>query len=210
VSGSTFLVEQVALYGPWLIFMLAALETSFVTGFVVPAGVATSAATVLALEGTLSLEAVVVSALAGGFVGDTVGFWIGRMWGDRVLASDRRWSRKVRARHAEIDRFFGRHPVVSVSLARAVAFVRTVMPLMAGMSGMRYRRYMPYEVGGLLLWASIYVAIGLAGQEGWEVATRLFGVVGTVVFLAGTGVAFLVMRRRRGHPRRTAGARGGE
>ncbi len=56
------LAELLARYGPALLFLLAALETSFVTGLVVPAGVAVSVATVLAMEGTLELHQVAAAA----------------------------------------------------------------------------------------------------------------------------------------------------
>ena len=44
------LLDLITVHGPWLLFLLAILETSFVTGLVVPSGVATSLATVVALE----------------------------------------------------------------------------------------------------------------------------------------------------------------
>jgi undecaprenyl-diphosphatase len=197
VTGSPYVFEQLGLYGPWLILVMTAAETSFITGLVVPAGFATSAATIMAVEGTLSLEAVVIAALAGGFIGDTIGFWIGSVFGERILTGDGRWSRAVRARTVETDEMLGRHPLVSVTVARLISFVRTVMPLMAGMSGMRYRYFLPYELVGLVLWAAIYVSIGLAGREGWELATGVFGAAGTLAFLAGTALFVVVLRRRR-------------
>ena len=37
----------------------------------------------------------------------------------------------------------------------------------------------------------------LAGREGWEAATQVFGVGGTLLFIGGTLVALFVVRRRR-------------
>ena len=85
------ILELLPAYGPWLLFVLAILETSFVTGLMVPSGLATSAATVLALQGRLELVPVIVAALCGGAIGDSLGFWIGRGWGKHVLAKDGRW-----------------------------------------------------------------------------------------------------------------------
>lgn len=190
------LLEQLAAHGPWLLFAMAVLETCFVTGLVVPSGLATSAATVLALEGGLPLPHVVVAAVAGGFVGDSVGYWIGRRSGERMLREGGRVRSVLGERLEEAERLFGRHPVYSVTVARLVSFVRTVMPMAAGMSGIGYRRYVSYEVVGLLGWAAIYVAIGFAGREGWQAATRMFGVGGAVVFVAVSLAALFVVRRR--------------
>ena len=197
MSPEPFLLEQLSAHGPWLLFMLAILETCFVTGLVVPSGLATAAATVMALEGVLTLGPVVAAAVGGGFIGDTLGFWIGRVSGERFLRDGSRWEGLLR-RRGELDEIFGRHPLYSVTVARLVSFVRTVMPMAAGMSGMRYRSYLPYEVAGLLGWAAIYVSIGFAGREGWEAATRIVGVGGTLAFVVATVAVLYVVRRRRG------------
>lgn len=203
--------EQVAIHGPWLLFAMAILETCFVTGLVVPSGLATSAATIIALEGGLAFGPVVIAAVCGGFTGDTIGFWIGRAWGERVLREGGRWRGALGGRLRDAEQLFGRHPVYSVTVARLISFVRTVMPMAAGMSGISYRRYIPYEIVGLFGWASIYVAIGFAGREGWQVATRIFGMGGAVAFFVASAVALTVVRRRRRStpgPRATPGSDG--
>ena len=185
-------------YGPSLLFVLAVLETCFVTGLVVPSGLATSVATALALEGDLALAPVLGAALAGGWVGDSVGFWIGHAWGEHLLEGRGRIARTLARRQPEMQRFFGRHPFYSVSVARLVSFVRTVMPMTAGMSGISYRRYLPYEAVGLVGWLAIYVAIGAAGGEGWRALADAVGVGGAAAFaLAGLAFWMVFQRNRR-------------
>lgn len=191
------LLELLPRYGPWLIFVLAVLETSFVTGLVVPSGVATSVGTVLALGGRLELETVVAAALAGGAIGDGLGFWIGRVAGVRILEGEGWLSRLAARRHARARWFFGRHPLYSVSLARLVAFVRTLMPMSAGMSGLPFPRYVPFELVGLVGWVSLYVGIGVVAGESWRLATRLVGYGGVVAFALAGVLAWLVARRRQ-------------
>ena len=88
--GVNQLLELLVAYGPALLFTLAVLETSFVTGLFVPSGVATSLATVLALQGRVELVPMIVAATAGGAVGDSIGFWVGRRAGERALLGDGR------------------------------------------------------------------------------------------------------------------------
>ena len=199
------LLEQLAAYGPWLLFALALLETCFLTGLVVPAGVAISVATVLALAGTLELPQVVAAALAGGAIGDSLGYWVGRAMGERILAGQGRWARVVRGHQDELGRFFGRHPAYSVTLARLVSFVRTVMPMAAGVTGIAYPRYLAYEILGLAGYVSLYVAIGVLAQESWGLATQLVGLGGGVAFFAAGAVLWAAFRRRHRHRRRTVG-----
>lgn len=191
------LLDLLPLYGPWLLFALAFLETCFLTGLVVPAGVATAMGTVLALEDpTLHLPTVIVAVLAGGALGDSVGYWVGRAAGERVLTGDGRWARVLRRRHWLLDRWFGRHPAYSVSLARVISFVRTVMPMAAGMSRLGYPRFLAYELLGLGACTALYVGIGVLTQESWEAVTRALGIGGAVAF-AGVGwVVWWTLRHR--------------
>ena len=192
------LIEWLPVYGPWLVFVTAVLETSFVTGLVVPSGLAVSVATVLSLEGQLGLTPVVISALAGGFAGDSLGFWIGRGAGHRIEEGSGRVARRFVRHHERLSWFFGRHPVFSVTVGRLASLVRTLMPMAAGMSGLTYVRYLLYEVPGLTAWVAIYVAIGFVAGESWVVAVQTVGLGGTALFAAvGIGL-WGAMKRRRG------------
>jgi undecaprenyl-diphosphatase len=189
------LAELLTAYGPWLLFGMAVLETSFVTGLLVPSGVATALATVLALQGDMELRPLVLAALVGGAVGDSLGFWVGRTAGVRVFSARGRWGGLAGRRHREFGVRLGRHPFFSVTLARLVSFVRTLMPMAAGMSGLRYRRFLAYDIPGVLAWGCLYVGIGYLARESWDVATRILGVGGALAM--GGVVAFLWWSLRR-------------
>lgn len=193
--------ELVATHGPWVLFLMAVAETCFVTGLVVPSGVATSIGTVLALQGDASLPAILAAAVLGGFVGDSLGFWVGKRGGE-WLRHGEGWPARAYRRHARTAApFFGRHPVYSVTVARLVSFVRTLMPMAAGSTPLRYRSFLVYEIPGVLAWAAMYGAIGFLARESWQRATSIVGVGWTAVF-AVAGLALWIRSRRR----RTAAA----
>lgn len=175
---------------------MAVLETCFVTGLVVPSGVATSVGTVLAGEGVLAYPEVAVAALAGGWLGDSLGFWIGRRWGEPLVAGTGWIGRSLRRGQRASEPFFGRHPLFSVSLARLVSFVRTVMPMAAGMSRLPYRHFLLYEALGLTAWVAAYMSIGAVAGESWRMATSAVGLGWTLIFLM-VGVVLWVRVRRR-------------
>jgi membrane-associated protein len=182
-----FLPEFLALveaHGPWMLFLLAFAETCFITGIVVPSGVATSLATILAADGHLPLATVALAALAGGWAGDSVGFWVGRRGGEWLASGEGRVALLYRRRRRSADRIFRRHPVVSVSVARLISFVRTIMPMAAGMSSLSYRRFLPYQALGVTSWTALYMSLGYVAGESWELASRVLGAGGAAAFLA--------------------------
>jgi membrane protein DedA with SNARE-associated domain len=189
--------ELVATHGPWILFVMAVAETCFVTGLVVPSGVATSVGTVLALEGHGSAALMLAAAVSGGAVGDSVGFWVGRMSGE-ALARGAGWvGRRYRRYAPEASRFFGRHPFYSVTVARLVSFVRTLMPMAAGMSPLRYPVFLCFEIPGVLAWAAMYAGIGLLARESWARVTSIVGLGWAFVFvIVGLVLAFRARRRR--------------
>ncbi|HKJ00857.1 MAG TPA: VTT domain-containing protein, partial [Longimicrobiales bacterium] len=94
----------------------------------------------------------------------------------------------------------GRHPFFSVTLARLVSFVRTLMPLAAGISELGYRRFLAYDMAGVVAWGCLYVGIGILAGESWRAATRILGMGGA---LAMAGVVVFVwwsMRRMNRRP----------
>lgn len=186
----------VAVYGPWLLALLAFLETVFVTGVVVPSGVATAFATALAAQGQMEYAQVALAAAGGGFAGDVTGYWIGRRGGEALRGGDGMVARALARHDATTGRFLSGHPVFSVTVARLVAFVRTVMPVASGAARIPFPVYLFYEIPGLLIWAALYMAIGLLAGESWERASALVG-GGWAAIFAVAGVVIWWRARRR-------------
>jgi membrane protein DedA with SNARE-associated domain len=181
-------------WGPWALFVLAILETSFVTGLVVPSGTAAAFAAAVSRDDPATLAVITLATAAGGWVGDLLGYLIGSWTGPRLLES-RGWVGSVLRKHqATAGRFLGRRPVYSVTLARLVSFVRTIMPLSAGMSGMKPLPYLVFELPGVLLWAVLYVGIGILAGESWQLVSSLVGAGWMVLFGA---VGFVIWLRAR-------------
>ena len=182
--------------GPWLLFLLALLETSFVWGFFIPTGAALSLAAALVFDEGGSIPVLAAAAMTGGAIGDSVGYWIGRRGRERWADGSGRIARMVGWAHARTSHYFGRRPFLSVTVPRLISFVRTVMPLAAGMSGITYGRFLKYELPGVVLWCALYMTAGLGAGEGWRLAENVFGVDGAVILVAITIAAVFIVRRR--------------
>lgn len=195
-DGLPPLAELLPSVGPWLLLVLAVAETAFVTGLVVPAGVATAFGAFLAAEGHFQLPDVVLFAGAGALLGDSIGYWVGRRGGGGLLRGRGRLGRIARRHLPRTRALFGRHALYAVSMARLVPFVRTLMPMTAGASAVSYPRFLLFDLVGVAGWVAEYVAIGWLAGESWR---RVSGAVGTgwaVLFLGAALIAWLAARRR--------------
>jgi membrane-associated protein len=190
------------LRGPLAYLLVGALafgEAAIMLGFVLPGETAVLLGGVLASQGRVSLEGMAVVAALSAVVGDSVGYEVGRHFGERVL----RWRvmRRPRARLgvAKATDFLRRRGGAAVFFGRFVAFFRAVIPGLAGMSEMPYRRFLLFNAAGGILWAVGYTllgdAVGLSYAAAEHDANVATGVV--VACLVVAFVLYSVLRRRR-------------
>ena len=168
MESSSQITDALLALGPWVVFIMTFAETAFIIGLVLPAEPTIIAACLLSLEGYFGLGGVVAATLAGGALGDTCGFWLGRKKGRRLLLGPGRIREMARNQEIRTSRLIQRHSVSAVSVGRLIAFVRTLMPLMAGMSELTYRRFLVYDLLGVALWGAGSILLGVGAAAGWQ------------------------------------------
>jgi membrane protein DedA with SNARE-associated domain len=178
-------LELLLIAGPLLLAVLAWAETSGPHGLVVPAGVALSSGAFLADRGQLGFVEISLAAVVGAVAGDWTGFYAGRR---RALN---------RGGAARSVRFVAEHPFMGITLVRTVSFARTLMPRTAGMSGMAFARFWPWDLAGVLLWLGLYVTAGVLVSQGWSWATQALGTGWSVLLVTAAVTAFLVGKWRK-------------
>jgi membrane-associated protein len=126
-----------------VIFALVFGEAAVFIGFVLPGETAVLIGGVLAAGGRLSLATLCVLVFVAAVVGDTVGYEVGRLLGPHVIG----WRRldRFRARLDAAQRMLRERGGPAVFLARFTAFLRAAMPGLAGLSRMRYRRFLAFR-----------------------------------------------------------------
>jgi undecaprenyl-diphosphatase len=198
-------VEHILNLPPWLalviVFAMPALESSIFLGFVFPGEIACILGGVLAFESKLVLPVVIMMAVLGAIIGDSVGYFVGARFGDTLL--DKLPPRFVKPEHVErskalIRRLGGR----AVFVGRFTAALRALVPGFAGVSQMRYRTFLVWNVLGGLLWASGVVVAGYLAGDAWRRIDSTLSIVGYAIL--GAVVIGLValwwIRRRRADP----------
>jgi membrane-associated protein len=92
-------------------------------------------------------------------IGDQTGYQIGRWAGPPILRS--RAARMIgEERIGKAQDFFVTRGPHAVILARFVPVIRTIVPVLAGISGMERRRFVPYNILGGAAWACIIPVAG--------------------------------------------------
>ena len=182
------------LYGPWLVGGMAMFETALLIGFFLPTELTLVVATAFALEGHFSFGAVAGAAVLGAALGVSFGFMVGRWGGRRVLRGNGRMARVARRHQDRAFDLFDRHAGSSVSLARMIPFVRTLMPLVAGSTSVAYRRFLAFDLLGIAGWASVGLGVAYAAARGWQIGVGSVGMRWATLGGVGLIAAVLVLK----------------
>lgn len=152
--------------------------------------------------GRVALPLMMLSGMLGAIVSDNTVYWIGRCGGrlllNRILKT-RLLSFLLGARSlGKIERYFEEHGGKTIFLGRFGPGLRSITPLFARVSHMKYRRFLPYSLVSATIWAIVGATIGYVFGEYWgellAVARSVgYGFVALVAFI----VALYVYRRRR-------------
>jgi membrane protein DedA with SNARE-associated domain/membrane-associated phospholipid phosphatase len=158
---------------------------------------------VLAFEHRVSLAAVIVAAVAGAIIGDSVGYLVGRRWGRSILHSS--IGRLVRREHLDrAERFLAERGGPAVFLGRFTAALRALIPGLAGTARLRYRTFAVYNALGGAVWATGFVLLGYAAGTGWRRVEHTAGRASLLllVVLVVAGAIVLAARWIARHPDR--------
>ena len=129
-------------------------------GIPVPAETLLITAAAFAARGKLSIWGVIVAGALGGVIGGTLGYMIGARGGLPLL---RRFGARVGFDEAKLARgqdFFRRRGGSAVFLARFVAFLRLIVPMLAGVAHMPLGRFSVYNAVGAVAAALGYGFLG--------------------------------------------------
>ncbi len=142
-------------------------ETGLLVGFFLPGDSLLVTAGVFAATGKLNIWLLMGVLVVAAIVGDTVGYWIGRRTGLALFRRPKsRFFNPVHLRRAHD--FYEKHGGKTIILARFMPIVRTFAPVVAGMAGMDYRRFVSFNVIGGFVWVVSMSLIGyFLGQFLW-------------------------------------------
>ena len=150
-------------YGYGALFGVLLVES---LGLPLPGETFLIAASFLAAQGQLNIWLVALTAWAAAVLGDNVGYAIGRFGGRRLVVGHGARIGISAARLDKTERFFAHYGPGVVIVARFFPVLRQLNGIVAGSTGMGWKRFVVYNALGALLWVGAWgVGVYYFGHE---------------------------------------------
>ncbi|MFM8672160.1 MAG: DedA family protein, partial [Candidatus Nanopelagicus sp.] len=147
--------EQLSPFAPFLFYVVIAgiifVETGLLIGFFLPGdSLLFSAGLVAAARDDINIAFLIFSIFLAAFIGDQVGYVIGRKVGRPYLEKHK--SKRMQKMLVKSEKFYERYGWWSVEIARYIPWVRTCVPPSAGTVKLKYYKFLSANALGALLW----------------------------------------------------------
>lgn len=142
-----------------ILFAIVFAETGFVVTPFLPGDSLLFAAGAIAALGSLNIWLVILVLLIAAIAGDTVNYWIGHFFGQKIVNNPR--IPFINQEHIDkTEQFYKKHGGKTIILARFVPIIRTFAPFVAGIGTMDYNQFITYNVVGGVAWVGIFTLAG--------------------------------------------------
>lgn len=178
-------LQEIVIWGGYAgLFAIIFAETGLLIGFFLPGDSLLVTAGLFAAKGDLDIVLLNVFLSIAAVSGDAVGYWIGRRAG--VALYERRQSRFFRRDHLiKTKEFYDKYGGITIVLARFMPFARTFAPVVAGIAGMKYRRFALFNITGGIGWIVSMTLLGyFLGQSVPGIEEKIEFVIAIVIFLS--------------------------
>ena len=157
----THLGQIIANYGILtyiFLFLIIFAETGFVFTPFLPGDSLIFAAGAFAALGSFNVVALLVLFWVAAFLGDTVNYWIGHFFGQKIIDNPKL---PINQKHIDkTQKFYDKHGGKTIFLARFIPIVRTFAPFVAGIGKMEYKKFISFNATGGLAWVSGFTLLG--------------------------------------------------
>lgn len=149
----SFLEPYIAAYGALALFVIVYFE-SF--GAPLPGESALIASSLLALHGTLNIEAVLIAVFIGAVLGDCTGYLIGRFGGRRLILRYGHLVKLTPERLEHFEKLFDSKGIYVVATARFVVLLRQLNGIVAGSMKMNPLHFLAANIVAAAGWTLVW------------------------------------------------------
>lgn len=185
------LLSWLGVYVYFGLFFIIFAETGLAVGFFLPGDslLVVSGLMAKTLPDKLNIIYILIAFFLGSVIGDSTGYWTGRLMGKTLFNREESWIFKP-SRVEKAKTFFEKYGAKTVILARFMPIVRTFAPIVVGASQMPYSKFLMFSVLGGFLWIFGMVLAGyflggvVENALGIKLENHIEKVVIVVVFLS--------------------------
>jgi membrane protein DedA with SNARE-associated domain len=170
-------------------------EDAIVIGFLLPGQTAAILGGVSAGLGNANVAVIIAVVVTAAVLGDSTGYGIGRRYGTRLLAAG-----PLARRREQVDGIrstLARRGGPAIFAARFIAFGRAVMPVLAGVSHMRFRTFLAFNGAAAVVWGIAVVLLGYFAGTSYSRIERLVGQAAAITVAVAAVVALIIWRVHR-------------
>ncbi|MEM4259289.1 MAG: DedA family protein [Candidatus Pacearchaeota archaeon] len=140
-----------------VLFFIIFLETGLVITPFLPGDSLIFVAGSFAATGVIDVVLLFFILASAAILGDTVNYWIGSFFGEKVFMKSVLFRRDYLQKTKE---FYRKHGGKTIILARLIPIIRTFAPFVAGVGKMDYVRFLSFNVVGGICWVAFFVFAG--------------------------------------------------
>jgi membrane-associated protein len=171
-------------------------ETGLFVGILLPGDSLLFTAGFLASQGYFNIALLCLIVFCASFAGDNTGYFIGHKLGRRLFTrSESRFFKPEYPIRAQF--FLNKHGGKAILLGKFMPIVRTMVPMVAGASGMQYRKFLTFNILGGLIWA-VGVTLGgyFLGSTIPSVDKYLLPIIALVIIVSVAPTAIHIYREK--------------
>lgn len=179
--------ELIEVGGLLLVLLLIYLETGVFLGLILPGGDYMLFATGVFCGSDyldFPLFLVLFLVMVASILGDTTGYFQGKWLGNKLFLKGN--SRIFKREYLILsNHFYAKYKAWAFIMGRFVPIIRTFLPMLAGASSLRFKRFLLYDTIGAILWVGSIVSIGYYfGKEFPEVINYSVYILMGIIILA--------------------------
>lgn len=174
---------------------LVAAESAVVGGLVLPAATALIALGLLANVGTVEVAPAVLTGVLAAWLGGSLAYRSGRRRGPGLRTTRlghwigaKRWERA--------EGLFGRFGGRAIFLAQWIVGARTLVPRLAAMNGVPYRRFLAWQMPAAALWSAWMVGASYLAGASYDLLAARAGRAGGALAVLAALIVWLVLAGR--------------
>jgi membrane-associated protein len=156
--------SMVEFFGNWsyvILFLIIFAETGLIIMPFLPGDsllFAIGAFSAPAFGELFDIRIILISLFIAAVIGDTVNYWIGRKFGQKIVDNPRI---PINQEHVnQTQAFYDKNGGKTIILARFIPIIRTFAPFVAGVSHMRYKDFMLFNIVGGFVWVFGFTLLG--------------------------------------------------